>query len=60
MVSIWSYLGAERKPKQYGMTQPMEALDDFGQYLKERQAIGIVFHDGLAPIAAGGDVAKGA
>jgi len=42
------------------MTQPLEAPDDFAQHLKERQAIGVVFHEGLAPIPAGGDMAEGA
>ena len=56
LVVLWCREEAQAKR----MTQPIEALDDLGQYLKERQAIGVVFHDELAPIPAGGDMAEGA
>lgn len=41
------------------MAAPVEAPDDFGQYIREGQAVGIIFDDRLMPITAGGDVVEG-
>ena len=41
------------------MTAPVEALNHFAQHVDEGRSVGVVFHDRLAPIAAGGDVIEG-